>query len=319
MWSSAPASSSRHAIAMSRRLWSGLGPPAFCAATVRRGRPAFLRPNSRWGRLLRTQPDHRLWETAVLFHLRDAFRAGDVWLARSRRYGDIRAAVGSRRLGGQAPHISERRGRPRAPARSCRPRFSGNLERGGRLGQLCVRLDVGAGDRGSGPAGGFHPEAAGGRGRAELDGRDAGGAARTPKRRGELVDVGRPDLPPPPGAGAVEAGVVGELVPVQVELASDETHDGWRHKTRPEPAGGRGGGARIAHPSRYGKRWSTGAEVAGAPWQTRRPPPQEPSWDAPADRRGQQVPGEGSVSATESCRASRIVTRCHPARRLRLY
>ena len=38
-------------------------------------------------------PDHRLWETAVLFHLRDAFRAGDVWLARSRRYGDIRKAL----------------------------------------------------------------------------------------------------------------------------------------------------------------------------------------------------------------------------------
>ena len=37
--------------------------------------------------------DHRLWETAVLFHLRDAFRAGDVWLARSRRYGDIRKAL----------------------------------------------------------------------------------------------------------------------------------------------------------------------------------------------------------------------------------
>ena len=50
----------------------------------------FLRPNSKWSRLLRTQPDHRLWETAVLFHLRDAFRAGDVWLARSRRYGDIK-------------------------------------------------------------------------------------------------------------------------------------------------------------------------------------------------------------------------------------
>ena len=32
-------------------------------------------------------------ETAVLFHLRDAFRAGDVWLARSRRYGDIRKAL----------------------------------------------------------------------------------------------------------------------------------------------------------------------------------------------------------------------------------
>ena len=53
----------------------------------------FLRPNSRWSRLLRTQPDHRLWETAVLFHLRDAFRGGDVWLARSRRYGDIRKAL----------------------------------------------------------------------------------------------------------------------------------------------------------------------------------------------------------------------------------
>jgi hypothetical protein len=38
----------------------------------------FLRPNSKWSRLLRTQSDHRLWETAVWFHLRDAFRAGDV-------------------------------------------------------------------------------------------------------------------------------------------------------------------------------------------------------------------------------------------------
>ena len=27
----------------------------------------FLRPNSKWSRLLRTQSDHRLWETAVLF------------------------------------------------------------------------------------------------------------------------------------------------------------------------------------------------------------------------------------------------------------
>ena len=53
----------------------------------------FLRPNSRWSRLLRTQSDHRLWETAVLFDPRDAFRAGDVWLARSRRYGDIRKAL----------------------------------------------------------------------------------------------------------------------------------------------------------------------------------------------------------------------------------
>ena len=29
----------------------------------------------------------------MLFHLRDAFRAGDVWLARSLRYGDIRKAL----------------------------------------------------------------------------------------------------------------------------------------------------------------------------------------------------------------------------------
>ena len=53
----------------------------------------FLRPNSKWSRLLRIQPDHRLWETAVLFHLRDAFRAGDLWQARSRRYADIRKTL----------------------------------------------------------------------------------------------------------------------------------------------------------------------------------------------------------------------------------
>ena len=53
----------------------------------------FARPNSKWARLLRARADRRLWETAVLFHLRDAFRSGDVWLARSRRYGDIRQAL----------------------------------------------------------------------------------------------------------------------------------------------------------------------------------------------------------------------------------
>ena len=62
----------------------------------------FLRPNSKWSRLLRAQPDHRLWETAVLFHLRDAFRAGDVWLARSRRYGDISKALLSAPAGADA-------------------------------------------------------------------------------------------------------------------------------------------------------------------------------------------------------------------------
>ena len=39
------------------------------------------------------RPTGFLRPTAVLFYLRDAFRAGDVWLARSRRYGDIRKAL----------------------------------------------------------------------------------------------------------------------------------------------------------------------------------------------------------------------------------
>ncbi len=61
-------------------------------------------------------PDHRLWETAVLFHLRDAFRAGDVWLARSRRYGDIRKALLSAPAGsGQSARLARR-----APVRSGR-------------------------------------------------------------------------------------------------------------------------------------------------------------------------------------------------------
>jgi hypothetical protein len=30
---------------------------------------------------------------AVLFHLRDAFRSGDVWLAHSRRYGDLKQVL----------------------------------------------------------------------------------------------------------------------------------------------------------------------------------------------------------------------------------
>lgn len=52
----------------------------------------FLRPNSKWHRHLRAQPagDHRLWEIAVLFHIRDAFRSGDIWLAGSRRHADLK-------------------------------------------------------------------------------------------------------------------------------------------------------------------------------------------------------------------------------------
>ena len=55
----------------------------------------FLRRNSRWHRHLSARPagDRRLWEVAALFHMRDAFRSGDVWLAHSRRYGDVKRAL----------------------------------------------------------------------------------------------------------------------------------------------------------------------------------------------------------------------------------
>ena len=55
----------------------------------------FLRRNSRWHQHLnaRLAGDRRLWEVAALFHMRDAFRSGDIWLARSRRYGDVKRAL----------------------------------------------------------------------------------------------------------------------------------------------------------------------------------------------------------------------------------
>jgi TnpA family transposase len=56
---------------------------------------AFLRRGSKWQRHLNAEDDdaHRLWEVAVLFHLREAFRSGDVWLAHSRRFGDLKDAL----------------------------------------------------------------------------------------------------------------------------------------------------------------------------------------------------------------------------------
>ncbi|WP_010219531.1 Tn3 family transposase [Sphingomonas sp. PAMC 26621] len=52
----------------------------------------FLRPHSKWRRQLRAKggDDARLREVAVMFHLRDALRSGDIWLDRSHRYGDLR-------------------------------------------------------------------------------------------------------------------------------------------------------------------------------------------------------------------------------------
>lgn len=55
----------------------------------------FLRRNSKWHRHINTPntSSHRLWEVAVMSHLRDAFRSGDIWLAHSRRYGDLKQAL----------------------------------------------------------------------------------------------------------------------------------------------------------------------------------------------------------------------------------
>jgi TnpA family transposase len=52
----------------------------------------FLRRTSKWHQHLKAQDDGdlRLWEVAVLFHLRDAFRSGDIWLRHSKRYGDLK-------------------------------------------------------------------------------------------------------------------------------------------------------------------------------------------------------------------------------------
>ena len=56
---------------------------------------SFLRRGSKWHRHLNAQAvdDHRLWEVAVLSHLREAFRSGDIWLAHSRRYADLKQAL----------------------------------------------------------------------------------------------------------------------------------------------------------------------------------------------------------------------------------
>lgn len=55
----------------------------------------FLRRGSKWLRHLDAEADEasRIWEVAVLFHLREAFRSGDIWLAHSRRYGDLKEAL----------------------------------------------------------------------------------------------------------------------------------------------------------------------------------------------------------------------------------
>ena len=70
------------------------------ASLIRDGRShdtprTFLRPISKWHRYLDAQPrgDKRLWEVAVLSHLRDGFRSDDLWLPRSRLHGDPTQAL----------------------------------------------------------------------------------------------------------------------------------------------------------------------------------------------------------------------------------
>lgn len=76
--------------------------PLLAAADVIRDRQdipsrsaPFLQPRSKWrGHLSDPETNRdRLWVVAVLFHLREAFRSGDVWLAHSRRYSDLKQAL----------------------------------------------------------------------------------------------------------------------------------------------------------------------------------------------------------------------------------
>ena len=76
--------------------------PLLAASTIIAGKETmeilpltFLRRGSKWLRHLNADGGDagRLWEVAVLFHLREAFRSGDVWLAHSRRYGDLKEAL----------------------------------------------------------------------------------------------------------------------------------------------------------------------------------------------------------------------------------
>ena len=75
--------------------------PLLAAAIVEKGRSAelapthFLRRGSKWHHRINAcdEDKYRLWEVAVLFHLRDAFRSGDIWLAHSRRYANLKQAL----------------------------------------------------------------------------------------------------------------------------------------------------------------------------------------------------------------------------------
>lgn len=46
--------------------------------------------NAKWRKLLGRNPERKLWETAVLFSIRDALRSRDIWVKHSRIYQDTR-------------------------------------------------------------------------------------------------------------------------------------------------------------------------------------------------------------------------------------
>lgn len=68
----------------------------------------FLRRNSKWSRHLQAagSDHHRLWEVAVMSHLRGAFRLDDIWLANSRRYGDLKQALVSIEAAKATPRLT---------------------------------------------------------------------------------------------------------------------------------------------------------------------------------------------------------------------
>lgn len=90
----------------------------------------FLRRSSKWHRHLGVQApgDHRLWEAAVLFHLREAFRSGDIWLANSRRYGDLKQALVPMEAAKATPRLTVPF-EPEAWIADRKARLAGGLER----------------------------------------------------------------------------------------------------------------------------------------------------------------------------------------------
>lgn len=67
---------------------------------------SFLRRTSKWHRHLKDDDGHRLWEVAVMCHLREGFRSGDVWLAHSRRYGDLKEALVPAEVARSTPRLA---------------------------------------------------------------------------------------------------------------------------------------------------------------------------------------------------------------------